>query len=80
MQDSASNFTSDPLIDTAQLAKETGMTTVFWESLRTRGGGPDFIKVGRMVRYRKSAVERWFGERTVRSTSEARGLTSAEAA
>lgn len=62
----------DPLLDTGQLTQLTGTTVAFWEILRTKGGGPEFIKVGRLVRYRKSAVERWFAERTVTSTSQAR--------
>ncbi|WP_424363366.1 helix-turn-helix transcriptional regulator [Methylocystis parvus] len=64
----------DPLIDTARLAAETGTTIEFWEALRTKGGGPDFIKVGRLVRYRRSAVDAWFERRTVRSTTQARAL------
>lgn len=65
---------NDPLLDTATLAKETGTTKEFWEAYRTHGGGPDFIKVGRLVRYRRSAIEVWFAQRTVRNTSQARTL------
>lgn len=64
----------DPLLDTAQLTELTGTTAEFWGNLRTKGGGPEFIKVGRLVRYRKSAVERWFDERTVQSTTQGRRL------
>jgi predicted DNA-binding transcriptional regulator AlpA len=66
--------TSDPLLDTKQLTEITSTTPEFWEILRCKGGGPEFIKVGRLVRYKKSAVDRWFAERTVQSTAEARGL------
>jgi len=43
-------------------------TTQAW---RTRGGGPPFIKVNSLVRYRKSDVDRWLESRLVSSTSEA---------
>ena len=64
----------DPLLDTSTLVEMTGTTPQFWENLRTTGGGPEFIKVGRLVRYRKSAVERWFEERTVKSTTQGKRL------
>jgi predicted DNA-binding transcriptional regulator AlpA len=62
----------DPLLDTPQLAELTGSTPEFWETLRSKGGGPDFLKISRLVRYRKSAIDRWFAERTVNTTTQAR--------
>lgn len=78
----ATSHQADALLDTAQLAAETATTVEFWEALRTKGGGPDFIKVGRLVRYRRSAVDAWFSRRTVQSTTQARALRgkNAEAA
>lgn len=40
------------------------------QAWRSRGGGPPFVKVGRLVRYRGADVKRWIESRTVRSTSE----------
>jgi hypothetical protein len=40
------------------------------QAWRHRGGGPPYIKVGRLVRYDPIAVRRWVEARTVRSTSE----------
>lgn len=74
MTGSNTAFLNDPLLETSQLVEMTGTTPQFWENLRTTGGGPEFIKVGRLVRYRKSAVDRWFSERTVNSTTQARRL------
>jgi hypothetical protein len=65
----------DPLLDTRQLAESTGSTPEFWDQQRTKGLGPDFVKIGRLVRYRKSAFERYLAERTVKSTAEARQLS-----
>ncbi len=33
---------------------------------RVRGDGPPFVKIGRNVRYKKSDVDAWLDERTVR--------------
>lgn len=35
------------------------------ESWRRKGTGPEWIRVGRLVRYRRSAVERYLAENTV---------------
>ena len=40
------------------------------QAWRSRGGGPPFVKIGRLVRYRGCDVKRWIASRTVRSTSE----------
>lgn len=40
------------------------------QSWRSRGGGPPFVKIGRLVRYRGCDVKKWIASRTVRSTSE----------
>jgi len=37
---------------------------------RLRGGGPEYVKCGRSVRYRREAVERWLDDRTRKSTSD----------
>ena len=64
----------DPLLTTDQVAGMFGATRAFLEQLRSVGGGPEFIKVARLVRYRRSAVERWLCERTVSNTTEARAI------
>jgi predicted DNA-binding transcriptional regulator AlpA len=40
------------------------------QAWRSRGGGPPFVKIGRLVRYRGCDVKKWIASRTVRSTSE----------
>ena len=39
-----------------------------------RGGGPPFLRIGRLVRYRSSALEGWLDVRELRSTSEESAL------
>ena len=41
------------------------------EAWRCRGGGPPFIRVGRLIRYRPDDVARWCESRRMQSTSDA---------
>jgi excisionase family DNA binding protein len=40
--------------------------------LRLYGGGPVFTRIGRVIRYRRSDLDRWMSEKLVRSTSDTR--------
>jgi excisionase family DNA binding protein len=40
------------------------------ERLRVAGGGPVYVKAGRLVRYREADLEEWITSRVVKSTSE----------
>ena len=40
------------------------------ERLRVSGGGPSYIKTGRLVRYRQADLDRWIADRVRGSTSE----------
>jgi predicted DNA-binding transcriptional regulator AlpA len=61
---------SEPLWDTPTLATRTGQAASTWEKRRLDGTGPQFIKMGRLVRYRPADVDAWLAERVRRSTSE----------
>lgn len=63
-------LTPDLLLDQIQVAKLLGVTTKFLEARRCRGGGPDFVKIGSLVRYHPDALRRWISSRTMKSTSE----------
>lgn len=52
------------------LAGYLSITTKAIQAWRTRGGGPKFIKVGRLVRYRKSDVDAWIESRSRANTSQ----------
>jgi predicted DNA-binding transcriptional regulator AlpA len=51
----------------------TGLSAAYFERARWEGGGPRFLKFGRLVRYRKADVVDWINQRQpVASTSETR--------
>jgi predicted DNA-binding transcriptional regulator AlpA len=54
-------------LDSRQLAAEIGVAAVTLKAWRAVGTGPAYVKVGRLVRYRRSAVAAWLASRTVTS-------------
>lgn len=62
---------SEPLQDESAISKRLNCETKTLQAWRSRGGGPPFVKVGRLVRYRPQDVEAWIESRRVASTSEA---------
>ena len=57
-------------MDTAGVAAYTGLTKARIDKLRITGEGPVFIKIGKLVRYRKVDVDRWLAEQSRSSTSD----------
>jgi len=57
-------------LTTDQLAGVLGLKKNTLEGWRTQGRGPAFIKVGRAIRYRKTDIDDYLKNQTVRSTSE----------
>ena len=65
-------MTHDPNYDTKQAAAYLATSESYLEQLRWRGGGPVYWKRGRMVRYRRSALDAWIDSHgTRRHTSQA---------
>ena len=60
----------DELIDTAEASRIAGPAAATLETLRTRGGGPEYFKVGKAVRYTRRACFEWRAERRRRNTSD----------
>lgn len=58
------------VLPTEHAAAYLGLSPKTLETLRTRGGGPPFLKLGRRVVYRKSDLELWLAQRVRRSTSD----------
>jgi predicted DNA-binding transcriptional regulator AlpA len=56
---------NSPLIDEKQLCAELGISSVTATKWRAKAAGPPFIKIGRLVRYRRADVEAWLAARTV---------------
>ncbi|KUI43874.1 hypothetical protein AU198_25465 [Mycobacterium sp. GA-1199] len=66
----ANGDTERPGLGTSkEVAKVVRTTEAHLARLRHEGRGPDYIKLGRSVRYRWEDVERWIAENTV-NTSE----------
>lgn len=57
------------LLDTKAAAKRLGLSTSTLEKLRVYGGGPNFCKLRRNVRYRCGDLDRWIEDRLRSSTS-----------
>ena len=61
---------NDSLLTQDQLAEYLQLQPKTIETMRRRGDGPRFIKVGRSVRYRGSDIRDWFDDQTRESTTE----------
>jgi excisionase family DNA binding protein len=58
------------MVSQAEVAELLGVTERCIEGWRVRGGGPRYVRVGRLVRYRESDVSAWLDARTRASTSD----------
>lgn len=47
------------LLTQEELAAELGKSVAWAERARWNGSGPAFVKIGRSVRYRRSAINAW---------------------
>ena len=45
--------------DTSDLARRTKTSESYWNKMRVAGDGPPYVKVGRLVRYRRADVDTW---------------------
>jgi predicted DNA-binding transcriptional regulator AlpA len=50
-----------------QVAEATGLAPSTLAKMRSRGGGPPFVKVGRVVRYPEDKLLEWVANRTQHS-------------
>jgi excisionase family DNA binding protein len=58
------------LLTQAEAAKALRLSERTLERLRVAGGGPAYVKAGRLVRYREADLETWIAARIVTSTSQ----------
>jgi excisionase family DNA binding protein len=68
----------DPFLTDAQVSDLTGVSKDKLAKLRVTGEGARYVKIGRAIRYRRSAVEAWLSQLERRSTSD--GGSSADRA
>jgi predicted DNA-binding transcriptional regulator AlpA len=61
---SATPAVPDALLTPPTCAAYLGLSVLTLADFRCRGVGPNFIKCGASVRYRRSAVEAWLESRT----------------
>lgn len=61
---------NDQLLTTDEAAKRLSVTSSYLEKLRVFGGGPEFLKLGRSVRYQPAALTTWVESARRRSTSD----------
>ena len=59
------------LIDEGEAARFLGVSIRHVQALRYKGGGPQFVKLGRIVRYRRQDLNEWSEARLCRSTADA---------
>lgn len=64
------------LLTQGEAAKLLRLSERTLERLRVAGGGPHFVKTGRLVRYRECDLEEWIVARVVSSTSAPQGAGS----
>jgi predicted DNA-binding transcriptional regulator AlpA len=60
----------EDLLTVTQVSEIIGRSVSTLEKDRLEGGGPPYVKMGRLVRYRPADVRAWLSERVRRSTSE----------
>jgi len=60
----------DPPFDTVAAARYLGMSKSTLEKLRVFGGGPKYLKLRHLVRYRPQDLDEWMNARLMSSTSE----------
>lgn len=63
-------ITVEPLAKTKSVAQYIGVSEQRLANMRMEGTGPEFIRLGRAIRYKWSAVEAWVNEHTHTSTDE----------
>ena len=58
------------VMDTDEAAAYLVMSPENLELLRLKGGGPKYAKCGRLVRYRRSSLDRWLADNEISHTAE----------
>jgi len=58
------------IMNTVQAAAYLGISRQYLEIARHKGNGPQYIKLARLVRYRKADLETWLSEHICQNTSQ----------
>ena len=62
MTNNLKHTNNDPLHNTDSAAIYTGEDPRTMANKRSRGEGPNYLKIGRLVRYRQSALDKYLDE------------------
>ena len=62
----------EPLITTRQAATLVGLSHRTLESMRIKGDGPEYLQLGRAIRYEICELERWIESNRKAASSEQR--------
>jgi predicted DNA-binding transcriptional regulator AlpA len=68
----------DRLLKPRDAANLLGLSESTLAKLRLSGGGPEYLKLGRSIRYARKSLDTWIAARARRSTSDI-GITDAAA-
>jgi excisionase family DNA binding protein len=78
-QATSASFVDDPSVPggesyltPAESAQYLRSSTSTLAKLRLKGDGPVFTRIGRVIRYRRSDLDRWMSDKLARSTSKLR--------
>jgi predicted DNA-binding transcriptional regulator AlpA len=64
-------LTGQCFYNTKQAASYLGLSTQYLEIARHKGGGPEYVKLSRAVRYKLSVLDEWMASHTRNHTGEA---------
>jgi hypothetical protein len=62
---------NDTVFDAVAAAGFTGLAVATLAKLRCIGGGPEYLKLGRKVAYRRADLAKWLNARRVANTTQA---------
>ncbi len=60
----------EPLLSTEEAAQVLNVSPSFLAKARMRGNGPEFIEIGRAIRYSRLALSQFMAERTRKPTNK----------
>jgi predicted DNA-binding transcriptional regulator AlpA len=69
IQGNVASVDPEELLDCEETAKLIRHNTQTLASWRCKGRGPEYIKIGRSVYYRRSAISSWLAQQIVRPSA-----------
>lgn len=76
MKDEEESAPNPEFESTEALAARTATNIHYWIRLRSEGSGPPYVKMGRLVRYRRIDTDAWLSARLRASTFDERPVAA----